>query len=382
MDFNWLYTVLTFIVVLTMIVIAHELGHFLTARLFKVKVIEFGLGLPPRMIKVFKDKLDTIYSLNWIPFGAFVRMFGEDFTDVKSLKDPNSLLSKKPWQKLIIMCSGVLMNFIVAYLMFFIVFVIGFRPLTILPNDMGFDSYIYPTEQFAIEQGMLDIKNINRGWEVSDIKEGSLADKKNIQVGDFVLKINDVDLINNPFSNLESVDFNNVVLLINRNNEIFEVEFENIDNQSLGINFENSIMLNTINFGFFESLQNAFLEIKNQSVLTVYLFVDMVRTLIVKQELVEGVAGPVGIVKMTGQIASLGIIYIIIFIGMLSVALGVLNILPFPALDGGRAIFVLLEMIFGKKLNPKIENYIHLIGFILLLILIFVVTMRDIGILV
>jgi regulator of sigma E protease len=533
-----LLTVIAFIVIFSVLVLIHEWGHYIVAKKSGIKVEEFGFGLPPRIWGVRKG--ETIYSINAIPFGGFVRLLGEDNRDDKAARNPRSFSAKPARVRIMVILAGVFMNFLLAWVLLTVGFTFGIQPL-ILSSDDVFNS---------IQDGTIQVQP---GIIVQDVRAGGAADKAGLKPGDQILKMNGEDV-------LSPDDFQNQISNTKNSTMIVEVYRVGVGDQELnlqagdsgglgftpdqlmflprlvvqnvtpGLKFENgdvqagdvllqldgkdiytyddyvtglsqsktpALMLlrgdqivNTIvdlpvqqrviisdvypntpaeKAGFQDGdvvgsvngqnillpqdvitltkqnagqtltydierngqpqtiqvqpdktgligvglsvlypLQNQFMTFYNKDVatsvlkindvhypiwvapikafdescrlsgLTVGTFLNVIRSFFTQFTIPEGVAGPVGIAQMTYTFVQQGILSVLRFMALLSLSLGIINVLPIPALDGGRLFFILVELVTGRKINGKWESLIHAIGFALLMILILAVTYSDI----
>lgn len=357
-------TVVAFIIIFSLLVLIHEWGHFFAARKAKVKVEEFGIGLPPRAKTLKKDKQGTIYSLNWIPIGGFVRMYGED--DPKVSKHPEAFSSKSIWRRMSIVLAGVFMNFFLAFILLTIGFSVGMSAI-ILPHE----------EQAALEDGRLSIEN----YIITEVKEGSFASEAGLQLGDIILSINnqeieqpqDVSEIQNEFQGGE------VTYKILRNGEEIKYQVNLNEEGKSGIGIYPNYITRTEQYPIHIAPIMAIKETGRLSVETVKFAVDFFGKIITRGQLEEGVGGPVKIADITYDLVAIGDFIIILqFTALLSISLAVINLMPIPALDGGRFLFLLVELIIRKPINRKLEILIHHIGFVALLALILAITYRDI----
>ncbi|PLX20896.1 RIP metalloprotease RseP [Candidatus Parcubacteria bacterium] len=369
-----MFTVIIFLAVLSVLVLAHELGHFLTARRYGAKAEEFGLGFPPRAVGVYKstdgswkkvfgsreveDAADTVYSLNWLPLGGFVKIKGEDGES----EDPDSFVSKKMWQKAVILVAGVTMNIILAFVLISFGYMIGF-PQTIDNNSEG--------------------KVIDQQIQVVDLLEGSAADLAGVKPGDVVTGIDGID-----FENFEALQNyvnenvgNEITYEVRRGYE--EMEFvlipevrEETNRGGVGVSI---VETGTVKYSFFRAIWEG---MKTTVVITwmIFLaFLGLIRDLVMGSGVSADVAGPVGIAVITGQAARLGFAHLLQFTALLSINLAIINILPIPALDGGRLLFLAIEKIKGKPMKKETEALVHNIGFLLLMLLILVVTFKEVS---
>lgn len=344
--------ILTFLVVLSVLVLVHEFGHYIMARRAGIWVEEFGFGLPPRVIG--KKIGETIYSINLLPFGGFVRLHGEN--DEEGVTKPNrAFIFKDKKTRSGIVVAGVVMNFILAIAAFTTVYSFS-----------------------GIPRETKDVK-------VVDIAKDSPASSSGLLVGDIIRKVRGETITEvKQFIDLVEKDKGKrVEIEIERNSSPVKLSVVPRENPPAGEGPLGVTITTTevyyppfwqrpfvgIYYGFKEALfwSNAvlsgFAKIFND------LFVGQVP---------KDLAGPVGIFAITTQAAKFGILALINFLGILSVNLAILNILPFPALDGGRLLFIGIEAVMGRKVIPKIESTIHTVGMIILLVLLVAITAHDI----
>lgn len=367
-------TIIIFILVLGVLVFVHEFGHFITAKKFGAKVEEFGFGFPPRLGGIVKvngkwklvgkfrptdvDYKNTIYSLNWIPVGGFVKIKGE----MGENADADSFVKRKVWQRLVIIAAGVVMNIAFAAFVLSIGFGVG------IPQ--------------VIEDGMPDyIKVKDKEIQIVSVLDNTPAQEGGIELGDIILSVDE-----NEFNTLgEFSDYvgakenETVVLKLKRGDEEIDKEIKPIyleDYEIVGFGIGMS-EVGIVSYPWYiapwEGLKNTFYLLKAILVAFGNVFKDLFTTGKVAIE----ISGPVGIAVFAGKVARLGFIYLLQFTAVLSLNLAILNFLPFPALDGGRFIFLLIEGIRGKPVNRDVESIIHNIGFAILLLLVVLVTYRD-----
>lgn len=369
------FTIIIFLAVLSVLVLAHEFGHFITARKFGAKPEEFGLGFPPRAIGIYKstsgewkkvygakevdDAADTIYSLNWLPLGGFVKIKGEDGEN----DDPDSFVSRKMWQKSIILSAGVTMNIILAFVLISIGYMIGF-PQAIDDNISG-GTVVDPQIQ------------------VVDLLEDSAAADAGMKSGDVIKGIDDI-----KFENFEAlqkyVDENigkEITYDVRRGYDDITLNItpelrEETGRGGVGISI---VELGTVKYSFFRSIWEGLKSTIFITWMILLAFFGLIKDLIMGSGVGVDVAGPVGIASITGQAARLGFAHLLQFTALLSINLAIINILPIPALDGGRLLFLLIEKIKGSPVKRETEALIHNTGFILLMILILIVTFNDIS---
>lgn len=362
-------TILVFIVVFSVLVLVHEGGHFYFARRAGIKVEEFGIGFPPKAKKLFTDKKGTVYSLNWIPIGGFVRLYGEDSTDPKVLKAKNSFASKSILQRSLVIVAGVLMNFVLAWFLMSICFTVGVRPLLVTQGDLD----------MAAANGLIETKQV---LYVHEILPGSPLAGTDLAPGDLITQINGkaVPEATKLAQVLEAGQA--VQLSILRGEQEGTLVAVPDKDGKLGFSVSNTpyiVYLKDLRYPFYQAPLMAAKEVGRLSYLTLKMLGDVLANLVQKFAVPEGVAGPVGIAKMTYGFMQNGVMALLQFAALLSISLGVLNIMPFPALDGGRFLFILFEVIARRRPNAKWEAAIHGIGFVFLMALILLVTWNDIA---
>jgi len=368
-------TIIIFLVVLSLLVFVHELGHFVSARKLGVKSEEFGFGFPPRVFGFYKanngkwkkvwgnkkveDSVDTIYSINAIPLGGFVKIKGQDGDEKQ---DSDSFASKKTWKRAIILSSGVMMNVVLAAVLISIGLMIGF-PQAIDKNNLP-KSIKISDEKIQVTQVLADYPAFEVGIKASDV----------------ILSINNQEVKSEEdVQKYIAESDKSIALKISRNNEIQELnitpKIEEGGKKIIGIGFSQTAV---IKYPWYQAIWEG---IKMTGYLLwaiIFSLYEIVRNLIVGQSVAVEVAGPIGIADLTGQMARMGLVYLIQFTALLSLNLAIINILPFPALDGGRLLFLLIEKIKGKPVKQTVEAVFHNLGFILLMALVAWVTLKDI----
>lgn len=360
-------TILAFIFVFALIVLAHEGGHYLAARKFGVKVEEFAFGFPPRIWS--KKRGETVYVINAIPLGGYVRLLGEDG---KRDKNPANLNNKKPWQKAIIFASGVAMNFVLAF-----VILTGF--------------YLFGGQ--SIIDGMWNYQGVENNQRVliTEVEDGSPAKQSGIIAGDKIISINGQDTFNNNavFYQIQVAKKENrsVVAVLESDagqrelelktyTDTVQVEGESVEIERIGVTMET---VGKIKAKWYYAPIVAAQETVRLTKITVVGIFGFLTTLFTTFKIGDDVGGPVAIAQLTGAAAKLGMSALFQTIIILSIVLGVFNILPFPALDGGHILFLGIEKVIRREVPPHIKNLVNLGGFALLLLLVAVVTFKDIG---
>ncbi|MBT4209933.1 MAG: PDZ domain-containing protein [Candidatus Komeilibacteria bacterium] len=349
--------VIIFIIILGVLILVHELGHFVSAIKLGVDVEEFAIGFPPKIVSWVRKGVK--YSINWIPMGGFVKITGEQG---EGQDDPRSFVNQPAWKKLIIISAGVFMNFVLAFVLLSIVFMAGF------PQELTEDT---------IGKEIKD-KNV----VILQIAKDSPADKAGLDVGDKILEVNGqaFDNYEDVYTQLEFLRGEDIALAVRKGDnqeETYNLKHEILEEGGelmIGVGITET---GIIEYGFFGSIVQGFKVTIAMIVGIVAALYNLVKDLITEGNLASGFGGPVAVAVVTGQIVKLGFINIVYFAAILSINLGVINFFPFPALDGGRALFILLEAITRKKLNEKAEAWIHNSGFIILVAILVAVTLRD-----
>lgn len=344
----WLLTLIVFILILGVIVLVHELGHFLWAKKFGVFIYEFSIGMGP-VIYSKKGKDGILYNIRALPIGGFVSMAGEVYEDDKTVPKDRCLCNKPIWQRIIVMAAGVMNNFIMAILLLFVIALIwGSNSLTPKIEAVVED---YPMAEAGVVKGDVIVAINNKkvsSWEEAQIM---LYYKNKNDYYEFKIKHED-----------GTVDDYKITPKYEENEEgkkspVFGVH----------INQEKTYGLwNKIKYAF-----EKFAAVVSSMWLTVV-------GLVTGKISVNALSGPVGIYGVVGQSVSYGLYSVVYLIAYLSINVGVINIIPFPAFDGGRILFLIIEKIKGSPVNQKFENWCHTIGFALLMILILYVTINDI----
>ncbi|MDD2745664.1 MAG: site-2 protease family protein [Candidatus Gracilibacteria bacterium] len=388
-----LFGILLSLLVFSVIVFFHELGHFMAARRAGVKVEEFGIGIPPKAMEIGKDKKGTLYTLNWFPIGGFVKLKGEDELSAKA---EDSFAHKGYFAKSSILLAGVTMNFILAWVIFLGLFWSITNPNGVAPIAINTKfatetkSLLVPTYEQAKTIGIIETDGI-----LLDPIEGSPAASAGILKDDIIQEINgkSVKYSTDLLSALESSP-NELVFKITRNKETKIISVKPKDGKIgayIGDNITNIRDNFTYSYGFFTAAQVAGEEVWWQSKLTFELLANLVRKLVSpntpteRTEATKSLSGPIGIgnvfVNMVEKEVPISIIFAIA--ALISINLGVFNLLPFPALDGGRFAFLSIHTILswvsrGKYGTNWIENKANLIGFALLMLASIFIAYQDI----
>jgi len=344
-------TILTFLIILSLLIFVHELGHFIAARLMGIRVEEFAFGLPftkPIFTKKFKKLKISFYP---IFFGGFVKMLGEEQKELESKKIPkDAFCAKSPLARTFVITAGVLMNFLLA------VAVISF---------MLTKGVYIPSDKIHLENVMANTPAHSSGLKKGDVIEK--IDKKSIKSPN--------DLVSYTNKKLGE----KVVLEVKRGEKRLKITLTPRkkyppDQGPMGVAISN---LNLKKYPWYQAPFYAFAETVKLSVIICQAIFQMIKSLVQTGNLPKDIAGPVGVAQLTGQAVKFGYMAVLQLLALLSINLAIFNILPFPALDGGRLLFVSAEVIFGKKIAPKVENIINTAGMAILFGLIIIITIND-----
>ncbi|MBD3330024.1 RIP metalloprotease RseP [Candidatus Peregrinibacteria bacterium] len=536
---NYIITGLAFFIVFSLLILIHEFGHYIAARRSGIKVEEFGFGMPPRIWG--KKKGETTYTINWIPIGGFVRLYGEDSTDKKSLTAKRSYMAQPMRTRIKVIVAGVVMNFFLAWLLISIGFMFGMQPILapddvlpaisngtlvleeglriknveegsiadevglkaddliysvdnrVLTNENFSEEYFQQIQRFSVvrddscliyeftDEQVLRLENgENAGLEfynyaffprvrIFDIAKDTEKYQAGVRSGDVIIRVNgkevfgieeyeeiirgkstldyliyrdgsrerilvevpqtneviisqiahdspaervglrpdDIIISVNGYmvENVESMtafikeNMNNeeIALLIERDGERIFVQVAPEEGQ-LGvylselINYENLRGITFYNINQISSVKEikdekypiylapykAVGEIYRLSKITATMFGDFLTGFLRTGQVSENIAGPLGIIQLTHVFVHEGLMSLLRFMAILSLSLGVINILPIPALDGGRLLFIFIEWLSGRKVNQQLEAVAHVTGYVLILLLIVLVTYGDI----
>jgi regulator of sigma E protease len=350
---NFAKDLIVFFLSLSVLVLIHEFGHFIMAKRAGIKVEEFGLGFPPKVFS--RKKGETVYSLNAIPIGGFVKLYGEDEEVTKDIH--RAYYHKSKLTRASILVAGVLMNFILGVIIFA---VISF-----------FSGVVQPSGQIRI----------------TAVAPNSPASQANLKVDDIIISV-DGESVHQSKQFVDLIAQNKgkeTTLTVSRGKDdkfnavVTPRETPPQGEGALGVGFlDTEVIIPPMPQRLTLSIKDGFDQAIFWIKVTVGGITDAVNTAIHGKK-PEGLAGPIGIFQITGVAAKSGILTLLGFIGVLSVNLAVLNIMPFPALDGGRLLFVIVETLFGKRVLSAYEKYAHLVGMIILLTLMALITLGDVG---
>jgi regulator of sigma E protease len=361
-------SVIIFIIALAVLILVHEFGHFIVAKKSGIRVDEFGLGLPPRAWG--KKFGETLYSLNWIPFGGFVKIFGEDIhEDLISEQDkPRSFYYKPKWIQSAVLVAGVTFNALFAWLLISVGFMIGF------PSPVNYVKDVAIKDPHVV---------------ILQVLPESPAEKSGLKSGDTLLF---VGAGNNSLQDAELTPEHISSLIKNSNGEQVQMLYRRGDTPTQTIFIQPKTGLVSDGFGVgisMDTIGTLKLPVWQALYEGGKTTIGLIKTTVVglgtflwnavtlKADLSQ-VAGPVGIAGSVGEARQLGFVYLLSLVALISINLAVINLVPFPALDGGRLLFILIEVIIRRPIPPKIFQWMNAIGFALLILLMFVITGHDI----
>lgn len=424
------------LLIFTVVVLAHEWGHFSVARFFWVKVEEFGLWIPPKAKKLFTDKKGTLYSLNWIPLGGFVRLKWEaeaylkvyserkkqlSFSEIKKYlrerkdifdsagkrltksemlalddiiaksEDSDNFHKKAYWKQSLVILAGVIMNFLLAWFLFSLLFLIGIKPVGILSlTEIHSDSLLVPSYEQAIEKWVLLKKS---GIFVTPISHSN-AEKYGLLAWDLVLWIDGISLSSpEQFKNiLLSKKWQKVSLEVSRSWSVSPLDIMINEEGKIGAYIGENIDYNR-EFQYKMSFSHAFYfwwkEVYEQSSLALQWLRFILSKILFPQkagersEAIQSMSWPIGLTEVVTEGLSQWFLYLVTLAALISVNLGIFNLLPIPALDGGRFLFICLHAFFwifskDKFISTYFENLIHVFFFMLLIAISIWIAYNDI----
>lgn len=347
-------TIIIFLLVLSVLVFVHEFGHFITAKKSGIRVDEFGFGFPPRLFGIKKG--DTIYSVNLIPLGGFVRIKGEDGS---GKSDPDSFAAKSIGRRMVIILAGVIMNVVLTAVLLSIGALVGMP--RVIDGEIRFG------------------KVRDAQIQVVSILPGSPAERAGIETGDVIISANgkeyiEVEELRAHISANSAVNFK-----LKRNGQELELSastelLPQVARVGIGVGL---LKTGIVSYPWYIAPWKGVSETGFYIKEITFAFGRILGDLFLGQPVSVDLSGPVGIAVIAGKVARLGFIHLLQFAALLSINLAFINVLPFPALDGGRMLFLAIEGAFRKPVSRKVEAIIHNIGFVILIMLVLLVTYRD-----
>lgn len=342
-----------FVVILGIIVLIHEFGHFLFAKLTGVYVYEFAIGMGPRLFHYQPKNSETDYSIRLIPIGGFCALAGEDFeSDLDTVPDDRKLQAKKPWQRFLIMAMGPGFNFVLAFVVLFFVALIWGAP-DMTPSVSNVQKN-YPAFNAGISKGdIIEEINGHKIYTTDDISLYLALAPTDKEVSIKVLKD----------------DRSSKIYRIKAKKEKIKQNGKTVTAYRYGIELKAKKNSGVLNAFKYMGVKTGAL-VRQMFITVGYLFTGRIS--------VSQLSGPVGIYSIVGEQAKGGLANILYLIAYLSINVGFLNLLPIPAFDGGHILFIIIEKIKGSPVKPELENKIHAIGLYVLLLLMFFITIQDV----
>ena len=373
--------------IFSLVILIHEFWHFFIARKFNVKVLEFWLWIPPKAKEIFTDKLWTKYTLNWLPLWGFVRLNWEESIKNRDFSDKTKFYNKTYIQKSAILLAWVFMNFLLAILIFSILFFIWIKPIWIntqIKTDL--DLKLIPNYEQALESGIL----IKKPWIIVNPIKWSLAEKAWIKKNDILLKINDIEI--NNIENLKKIleKNKNKIIEIKTINKKFKIKLNNTwkiwayiwENIEVNKKFKYKYwILNSVKYWTLETYNQTLLTFKWIWILGQKIFNPKKPE--ERKEALNQMSWPIWIVDFISNSFSAWIMFLAFLTAIISINLWVFNLLPIPALDWWRWLLLTINIIITKIFKNKIkldniENIIHIIFFIILIALSILIWYNDI----
>ncbi len=354
------------IIIFAILILVHEFGHFIVAKLFGIRVDEFGIGFPP---KIFGKKIgETEYTFNLFPIGGFVKIFGEtpDDESIDGKDSRRSFVNKPKYIQASVLVAGIFSNILLAWFLLSIGFMIG------LPTPVG-----------NVPEGRI-LSDIS--LTITEITPNSPAEKVGLKIGDVILSMKTGgDFVSNPSTVMVQKfiadNSQKDISILFKRGEKFEKTVtlrpvEGIINKpAIGIGMDEIGMLKLPAYlAFYDGAKLTAKLTKD----TFFGLADFFGSIFLGNANLSTIAGPVGIVGMVGQANNFGFVYLLSLTALISISLAIINLIPFPALDGGRLLFLIIEKIKRSPIKPKIANTLNAIGFVVLILLMVVITYNDI----
>lgn len=350
-----LLNIIVFLLVLGVLVFVHELGHFMAAKALGIGVQEFGIGFPPRLFA--KTRRGTVYSINWLPFGGFVKLKGMDTVS----NEHDSYQQARVWKRLLTVSAGVVMNVVLAFIILFGAYLIGFSPAT------------QPLETYR------GAKILHQEVVIVGIQSSSAAAVVGLEPGDIIVRGDQQPLLTlddfQQFTRERAGQQINLTVRRGPDELTVQPTLPKGSTAPLGVAIASN---SVVRLPFFGALKGAWLETWGILKAISLMLVDLVKQVFTSHQVPAEVVGPVGIYRATATAVSVGWSALVSLMVILSLNLALVNVLPIPALDGGYILFLLTELIFRKKIiKEKVEGALVTLGFILLITLLIIMTWRD-----
>lgn len=374
-------TTIIFLLVLTLLIAVHEMGHFLAARLFKIRVDNFAIGFPPRLFSKMIGK--TRFSLNLVPLGGYVTIHGENPEDSIT---SDSILAKPKWQQVIVFIAGVTFNVILAYLFLVATLMIGTKvSVDTFPGEVISDPKLIIT--MVAPGSPADLVGIKAGDEILSISNG-----KDLFASTSLSTSNVQKTISTAESNVSVTVRRSSIITIDNGQSQSTSTVERTKEEAVAYKFApvtgivagkkaagiSMDMIGEAKIGFFKAFYYGGIQTYSLMENITVGLAGFIGNVFVGKGSLKEVTGPVGIANVVGNSAKTGVAELLMIIAVISANLAVINMVPFPALDGGRVVVVIIEAIIRRPINAKIIGWVNGLGFILLIGLMLVVTFKDV----
>ena len=363
--------VILFLIILVALILVHEFGHFIVAKLSKIRVDEFGIGFPPKLFGIKKG--ETEYTVNTLPFGGFVKIFGEDAHE-EALSGPDSersFVHKPAYIQAFVLVAGVGFNVLFAWFLLSLGFMMG------IPSSLAPDNVSYASDARVM---------------ITNVLPDSPAAQAGLLAGDIVLAISSLEEsgqtespeVISSFIADRGAHKEPITLEVKREEVIASFTLEprpgiiaaEKERPAIGISMD---LVGTVVLPFPKAIYEGGLLTARLTGETAVGIVDFLKDAVMLAANFSQITGPVGIVGLVGEASALGFVHLIIFMAFISINLAIINLLPFPALDGGRLLFVIIETLKGSPIRPKVVQVLNTVGFVLLILLMVAVTYQDIA---
>ena len=369
-----IWNIVVLLLILSLLIFVHEGGHFLVAKKCGVHVYEFALGMGPKVLSLKRKNDPTEYTLRAFPIGGFCAMAGEEGEDDENLPKDKFMCNKSKIKRILILVAGVTMNFITAIVLLFIIgLCYGSTDQSSIIGSVSEGTPAYNAglkeNDTIIECNGYKIKTWDKLTIVTNLKN------KN-DYYEYKIKHEDGSIDTYKIVPDKYAVFDGKTIKIDETNTLESI-LKEYDKKEKDVTISNLVGIQAkskVNKGFVSAIKYAFS--KFGSIVSTMIFI--IGSLFTGKLGLSALSGPVGMYSVVGTVASLGFANIIYLTAYLSINLGVLNILPFPAFDGGRVLFVLIEAVTRKKVDPKIEGYFHTVGFALIMLLMIYITFQDV----
>lgn len=352
-------SIILFLIILSVLVLVHELGHFIVAKAFAIRVDEFGLGLPPRLAALFSWK-DTIFTLNWLPFGGFVKIFGENPAAPTATTPSDSFQSKNRGIQALVLVAGVAGNFLLAWFLLSLGFIVGLPAPASISLPVEHPRTVIITVLPASPAALAGLKS---GDAIVSLSRNGIYSRLTPEAASLFIA-----------ESLEPLVFE-----IDRGGQVTKKTVAPIEEMSaarptVGLSMD---VIGTVKLS---PLKAIWYGLTIAAELTFSIGREIVTFLLQifsGQADLSNVTGPVGLAAVVGNLRALGLVYLLTFAALISINLCLINLLPFPALDGGRLFFVGIEAVTRRSIPPRIFNAVNQTSFVLLILLMFIITVRD-----